>query len=283
MMNDSLRWNDASVLMWDTEDDNIFRCSDRKEPVVKLNNGIESVRKDFVDRIDDFEKEPVQIEEVTKEPVHIKRAGTEPAEIQLNQVKQKNEIIAVEPVRNGLVGMEPVAGGNYVSTGSKRVRLNKSMRMRLQRDRASRPFKPLPKEFDCVLVDAECTHDGALQHMKRRDGANFVFDNDRRGEYSDVCELQKGLILSGFKRLRIGGSLVYSTCSFCVAQNEEIVQWLMESEHKDVLPILCPIDTTDIPAIQSPTLPGAIRFEPQTSNTSGLFIARLTKQYKPVI
>jgi hypothetical protein len=40
--------------------------------------------------------------------------------------------------------------------------------------------------------------------------------------------LQCGLLLNGFRLLRAGGVLVYSTCSFCVAQNQEVVAWLLE-------------------------------------------------------
>jgi 16S rRNA C967 or C1407 C5-methylase (RsmB/RsmF family) len=44
-----------------------------------------------------------------------------------------------------------------------------------------------------------------------------------------LCTLQRGLIMNGFNRLRVGGTLVYSTCSLQREQNEDIVEWLLET------------------------------------------------------
>lgn len=47
--------------------------------------------------------------------------------------------------------------------------------------------------------------------------------------------LQRNLLLNGFRLLRPGGVLVYSTCSSDFAQNEDIVQWLLDTETCAVL------------------------------------------------
>lgn len=64
--------------------------------------------------------------------------------------------------------------------------------------------------------------------------------------------LQRRLLQNGFESLRNGGVLVYSTCSSDVAQNEEIVQWLLETDHRAILepalPHLFPPEGSVVPA-----------------------------------
>lgn len=49
----------------------------------------------------------------------------------------------------------------------KRKRMNRHMRERIAKDRETRVFRAFPEQFDKVLVDAECTHDGSLRHMSK--------------------------------------------------------------------------------------------------------------------
>lgn len=52
--------------------------------------------------------------------------------------------------------------------------------------------------------------------------------------------LQRGLIQNGFSQLRPGGVLVYSTCSEECQENEEVLQWLLETEATAEL-VECPV------------------------------------------
>jgi 16S rRNA C967 or C1407 C5-methylase (RsmB/RsmF family) len=134
--------------------------------------------------------------------------------------------------------------------------------------------------FDRVLVDAECTHDGSIKHLlKFQDQWGWetferrVMDSER---LATLKELQRSLAMNGFRLLRPGGEMVYSTCSFCVAQNEEIVSWVM-SKNKDAYLIPIPDDR----GCESKLLKGTLRFGPLETRTSGLYIARLGKQTPP--
>ena len=42
-----------------------------------------------------------------------------------------------------------------------------------------------------------------------------------------LCDLQRGLLLNGFRLTKKGGIVVYSTCSLSRAQNEDIVAWFL--------------------------------------------------------
>ena len=57
-------------------------------------------------------------------------------------------------------------------------------------------------------------------------------------EDHSLRDLQRGLILNGFNRLRVGGTMVYSTCSMRITQNEDIVQWLVDTVGTDRVEML---------------------------------------------
>jgi 16S rRNA C967 or C1407 C5-methylase (RsmB/RsmF family) len=177
------------------------------------------------------------------------------------------------------------------------------------------------RQYDRVLVDAECTHDGSVKHLARLDRcavcparlslrAGFAWDafwlewpnqapmgsgllrvvvaHGRSGwdqlerrlldetGLQPVLSLQRGLLRQGFRMLRPGGSLVYSTCSFSRAQNECIVEWLLEHEPAAQLE---PIPNSDSIPCKSGFSPSAlsVRFDPVHSGTGGFFMARIRK------
>ena len=93
-----------------------------------------------------------------------------------------------------------------------------------------------------MLVDAECTHDGSIKHLAKF--AQWGWSTfERRFLDADrlqaLATLQLGLLRSGFRALRLGGGLIYSTCSFAKAQNEEIVSALLRDEPDT--PLLAPL------------------------------------------
>ncbi|MBE6737789.1 MAG: hypothetical protein E7566_03940 [Ruminococcaceae bacterium] len=77
--------------------------------------------------------------------------------------------------------------------------------------------------FDKVLVDAPCSGEG----MFRRDSA--VYD-EWTPEHSDACSVRQLKILESAKKaLRAGGILVYSTCTFSKAENEDVIAKFLEA------------------------------------------------------
>ena len=80
--------------------------------------------------------------------------------------------------------------------------------------------------FDAVLVDAPCAGEG----MFRKDpGAVAAWSP----EHVAACaKRQRAILASAQKALKPGGQLVYATCSFSPAENEENVEWFL-SEYPD--------------------------------------------------
>jgi NOL1/NOP2/sun family putative RNA methylase len=90
---------------------------------------------------------------------------------------------------------------------------------------------PLRHKFHRVLVDAPCSGEGnyrwdargRLRHYRRADG--------------DLPALQKQLLLRGFDLLATGGTLLYATCTYNPAENEAVVQTLLEQRAAMLQPI----------------------------------------------
>ncbi|KAJ8764264.1 hypothetical protein K2173_006004 [Erythroxylum novogranatense] len=131
--------------------------------------------------------------------------------------------------------------------------------------------------YDKVLVDAECTHDGSIRHVQKfeRWGWETLHQRVLNVERSDtLTTLQLKLLQNGFRLLKVGGLLVYSTCSLTVTQNEDVVEWfLKQNASAELLEITA---AGDWPC-KSGRIPKTLRFDPVTSKTSGLFVAKITK------
>lgn len=131
--------------------------------------------------------------------------------------------------------------------------------------------------YDKVLVDAECTHDGSIKHIQKFEQwgwqtfQNRVLDAERTDELS---VLQLGLLTNGFRLLKVGGYLIYSTCSLTIAQNEDVVErFLLQNVSAE----LVEIDAASNWPCRNGHIGKTLRFDPTTSRTSGLFIAKFTK------
>uniref|UniRef100_A0A7S2SNQ9 SAM-dependent MTase RsmB/NOP-type domain-containing protein n=1 Tax=Mucochytrium quahogii TaxID=96639 RepID=A0A7S2SNQ9_9STRA len=178
----------------------------------------------------------------------------------------------------------------------KQKKLNKGLKRKLEEKRLEKKKRrkaDVDNLFDRVVVDAECTHDGSLKHMAKyatggvfgQEALESKFLNADNAKYStesnDLEQLQQGLLENGFRLLRPGGVLIYSTCSFCKTQNEDVVSWLLKKYGDQVqLDDLSrqTVGKTQAPFVNSTSLAGTLRFEPCASGTSGLFIAKLSKR-----
>lgn len=76
--------------------------------------------------------------------------------------------------------------------------------------------KPFGEFFDKIMVDAPCSGEG----MFRKDD---VAIQEWSVEHTEACAVrQLGILESAYKMLKPGGNLVYSTCTFAKAENEDV-------------------------------------------------------------
>ncbi len=135
--------------------------------------------------------------------------------------------------------------------------------------------------WDRILVDAPCTHDGSLKHIRKLlDAPGGGWGALRRETglstrgVEAAAELQLRLATRAFDALRPGGHLLYATCSLTDAQNGAVIEALLRSRPAASL----------IPVARAggwPVVPGrlehTLRFDPLRGDTSGLFLAKLQR------
>ena len=77
--------------------------------------------------------------------------------------------------------------------------------------------------FDKILIDAPCSGEGMF-----RKEPSMIKDWEEKGpEY--YSKLQKEIIIQGAKMLKPGGLLMYSTCTFDPIENEQVIEYLLNS------------------------------------------------------
>ena len=79
-----------------------------------------------------------------------------------------------------------------------------------------------PGRFDRVLLDAPCSSEARFLRDVPATMAHWT-----QRKVRDCARKQRGLLSSAFAALKPGGTLVYSTCSFAVEENEEVIAWLL--------------------------------------------------------
>ena len=80
-----------------------------------------------------------------------------------------------------------------------------------------------PEFFDKILVDAPCSGEG----MFRKDPAVAkVWDSNKPFE---CAKQQKEIITRAAQMLAPGGDMLYSTCTFSPEENEQVIQFLLDS------------------------------------------------------
>lgn len=79
-----------------------------------------------------------------------------------------------------------------------------------------------PEAFDRVLVDAPCSSE---RHVMHQPGG--VADWDLRVTH-ELAKTQGALLLRALEAVKVGGIVVYSTCSISPVENDEVVEYALE-------------------------------------------------------
>jgi 16S rRNA (cytosine1407-C5)-methyltransferase len=133
--------------------------------------------------------------------------------------------------------------------------------------------KMLAESFDRALLDAPCSGEGRFAVREPRTHRSWSERTVR-----ECARLQRKLFSSAVRALRIGGTLVYSTCTLNLEENERVVQWALEN-----LPVAvekCPLSIPGAYAGMARGLDAriasAIRIFPD-GEREGFFVCRLRK------
>ena len=126
---------------------------------------------------------------------------------------------------------------------------------------------------DKILLDAPCTGEGIIHKDPTRKKSRDVKD-------IEFCfSLQRKLLDSAIKSLKVGGVLVYSTCSLTPEENEIVINELLERYeiHLEKIPYGDPALTKIGEIKLNKELKKARRFYPHRHRCSGFFVAKIVK------
>lgn len=119
-------------------------------------------------------------------------------------------------------------------------------------------------QFDRVLVDAPCSGLGILQKkldMRWRKSRELLFE---------LPTLQLEILECASKMVKVGGYLVYSTCTLNHGENEDVLEKFLE-HHKDF--VIEPVELKGLPSFKD----GMITTYPPRDDMDGFFMARMKR------
>ena len=138
---------------------------------------------------------------------------------------------------------------------------------------------PLKQSFDYIMADVPCSGEGRI---RRAEGSGKSYPS-KPHPGKKLLDLQKKLILRGFDLLKGSGVMLYSTCTYNPAENEEAVQFLLDNRDAELLPI-----DINFPHMHGLTgwkdasydsqLGKSARFYPHLTNSVGFFMARIGRR-----
>jgi len=131
--------------------------------------------------------------------------------------------------------------------------------------------------FDKILVDAPCSGLGIMQ--KKNEVSNWW----SKVKAEQLSELQYRLLLSALKMVKVGGEIVYSTCTLSVEENEFVIDKLLKKFPIKLLPTTLPVHSHDaFTKLHDLTLDKSIynakRIVPWEVNSEGFFVVKILKE-----
>lgn len=130
--------------------------------------------------------------------------------------------------------------------------------------------------FDKILVDAPCTGLGIIQ--KKGEISNWWSIEKAK----QLSELQYQLLISAIKMLKVGGEIVYSTCTLTVEENEKVIDKILTKYPVETVPVELSVDASkpflsyDEQIYNEQILNGK-RILPWKINSEGFFLIKLRK------
>jgi 16S rRNA C967 or C1407 C5-methylase (RsmB/RsmF family)/NOL1/NOP2/fmu family ribosome biogenesis protein len=127
-------------------------------------------------------------------------------------------------------------------------------------------FTALDSYFDVIVVDAPCSGSGLFRKQPEAIDEWSI-------DSVNLCSARQRRILGDIlPSLKDGGTLIYSTCSYSVEEDEDIIEWLLKEFDLDYLPLNPPKDWNIVETGRG------YRFYPHLTQSEGFFLAVLRKK-----
>lgn len=134
--------------------------------------------------------------------------------------------------------------------------------------------------FDKILLDGPCSGTGTFRkspNLIQEWNANMI---------KRTCGIQRQLIKTAYNNLKVGGTLVYSTCTLEPGENEGVVSYLLEEFDSAKLEKINVSGLKSSPPVLefegkefNSEISKCLRIWPQDNDTDGFFVAKIKKVF----
>ncbi|KAG5497494.1 hypothetical protein JKF63_03758 [Porcisia hertigi] len=136
-------------------------------------------------------------------------------------------------------------------------------------------YERVMRNFDRVLLDAPCTGTGIISRDKSIKMSKQYEDVQR------ASQQQRALLLSAIDACKVGGYVVYSTCSFLVEEDEAIVDFALNRRDVQVVEMGLPFGRPGFTKYRHHRYHGSLelsrRYFPHVHNMDGFYVCKLKK------
>eukprot|EP00796_Vickermania_ingenoplastis_P003596 gene3596-2537_t len=136
-------------------------------------------------------------------------------------------------------------------------------------------YEKVMRNFDRVLLDAPCTGTGIISRDKS------IKSSKRYEDIQRATQLQRSLILSAIDACKVGGYVVYSTCSFLVEEDEAIVAYALTKRDVEIVEMGLPFGRPGFTKYRHYRYHDDImhsrRYFPHVHNMDGFYVCKLKK------
>ncbi|SHE72882.1 16S rRNA (cytosine967-C5)-methyltransferase [Atopostipes suicloacalis DSM 15692] len=155
---------------------------------------------------------------------------------------------------------------NLIKDNAKRLKVKEVVEAKhLDARQVLNEFKP--ETFDRILIDAPCS---GLGLMRRRPEIRY---NKTKQDILSLQKLQLEILNEASKTLKLGGELIYSTCTITQEENQEVVRQFLE-KNKEFSRAKVELPESELQVSKD----GSLTIYPHQYGTDGFFICRLKKQ-----
>lgn len=150
---------------------------------------------------------------------------------------------------------------NAIQQGASIVQINN--------DYGERLGAKYPETFDKILLDTPCSGEGRFLASKPQ-----TYRNWSAKKVSELVKVQKKLLKNAYEALKPNGTMVYSTCTLNLEENEKIIEWALEQFNLKLLPI--EMDIKEAFQGNTSNTKQTMKILP-TKTMEGFFVAKLLK------
>jgi 16S rRNA (cytosine1407-C5)-methyltransferase len=193
-------------------------------------------------------------------------------------IQVADRLLATYPNQPGLVRSNDVSAKRLIALQSNLNRAGLANHI-ISKINGESFGKVFPNTFDTILLDAPCSGEGTWYK------SSSAYERRHQSGVRKIANIQHSLLISAAKAIKIGGSIIYSTCTLNHRENENQIKRLFEHfpDTFELVDVSQPSLSTALTHYQNDRLLNddqarcCIRVRPHHHRMGGFFVAKIRK------